>query len=191
MSNSLKPPSSFFKFEGIDCLIKSAAKILKQNNSVVFIIVGGGVEDKNVRELAKELKILDRGVIFTGKVSHSEVLAYYSIFDILVYPRISKRITELVTPLKPLEAMSMEKAVVGSDVGGVKELISNNRTGLLFKAEDIGDLTKKILDLLNNYKKRVFLGQNARLDVIENRNWVKIISESLGIYEKILKEFKK
>lgn len=177
---------SFFTFEGLDCLIKSAAQVLAKNNNIQFMIVGAGVEDKNTRDLAKELKIFGKGVIFTGKVPHSEVLDYYSIMDILVYPRISKRITELVTPLKPLEAMSMEKAVIASNVGGLKELIKNNITGLLFNAGNIDDLTEKILDLVNDSRKRDILGRNARLDMIENRDWVKIVSKCTDIYKSIL-----
>ena len=52
----------------------------------------------------------------------------------LVYPRLSMRLTELVTPLKPLEAMAQGRLVLASDVGGHRELIRDGETGTLFKA---------------------------------------------------------
>ena len=72
------------------------------------------------------------GVLFTGRVPHQEVNDYYSLIDVFVCPRLKMRLTDLVTPLKPLESMAMGKAVLASDVGGHKELIDNERTGMLF-----------------------------------------------------------
>ena len=64
---------------------------------------------------------------------HAEVQRYYDLIDVLVYPRRSMRLTELVTPLKPLEAMAQGRMFVASDVGGHRELIRDGETGLLFR----------------------------------------------------------
>ena len=81
-------------------------------------------------------------VIFTGRVPHKDVNRYYDLIDILAYPRHPMRLTELVTPLKPLEAMAQGQLFVASDVGGHKELIEHDKTGILFKAGDREALAK-------------------------------------------------
>src|SRR5262249_13230769 len=57
------------------------------------------------------------------RVRHEEIPRYYDLADVSVFPRVSVRLTELVTPLKPLEAMAQERIVVASSVGGHRELI--------------------------------------------------------------------
>lgn len=137
----------FFTFEGLADLVKSMPLVKNEINDVVLLMVGTGVEDQNLRTLADETGLAGNTVIFTGRVPHEKVQDYYSLMDILVYPRISKRITELVTPLKPLEAMAMEKTVVVSDVGGLKELVIDRRNGFVFKAGDVNGLAGKLVDL--------------------------------------------
>ena len=92
--------------------------------------------------------VLVRYVIFTGRVPHKEVNRYYDLIDVLAYPRHPMRLTELVTPLKPLEAMAQGQLFVASDVGGHKELIDHGQTGILFKAGDRESLAKAIINLL-------------------------------------------
>jgi len=106
---------SFFKFEGLEILIRAASKVIGEIKDVKFLIVGSGREEVKLKRLCNELK-LEKYIFFTGQVAHADSLRYYSIMDVLIYPRLSKRITNLVTPLKPLEAMSMEKGVIASDI---------------------------------------------------------------------------
>ena len=102
--------------------------------------------------------------------------------DVLVYPRLRKRITEMVTPLKPLEAMSMEKLVVASDVGGLKELITDGATGLLFRAEDEQDLARVLARCVDDAALRTGLGTAARAAMIRSRSWRTIISPYREFY---------
>jgi len=176
---------SFYKFEGLEILLRSVPNILANSKNVKFLIVGGGEEENDLKQLARTLHI-EKDVIFTGRVPHTEIFKYYSIIDIFAYPRVNKRITNLVTPLKPLEAMSMGKAIIGSDVGGLRELINDKETGLLFKAESIGDLVDKCVYLLRNREKRESLGQKARVEMIQRRDWAKIVSEYVNIYDNLL-----
>jgi glycosyltransferase involved in cell wall biosynthesis len=120
-------------------------------------------------------------------VPAEEVERLYSIMDILAYPRRSLRITELVTPLKPLEAMAMEKAVIGSDVGGIRELIQDGVTGLLHRSGDVGDLAAKIAKLADDASLRRTLGRQARAWVAEQRDWKYIIPAYVTIYEMALR----
>jgi PEP-CTERM/exosortase A-associated glycosyltransferase len=178
---------SFFTFEGLADLVRCVPKVLSTHKDIAFLVVGTGVEEKNLKQLARNSGFLNKMIIFTGRVPHDHIQDYYSIMDILVYPRISKRITELVTPLKPLEAMAMEKAVVVSDVGGLKELIKNGETGVLFEAGDIDDLAEKIIDLIKNEQKRDIIGKTARVQMIKSREWSVISLNYLKVYEHAMK----
>lgn len=71
-------------------------------------------------------------------------------------------------------------------MGGLRELINDKETGLLFKAESIGDLVDKCVYLLRNREKRESLGQKARVEMIQRRDWAKIVSEYVNIYDNLL-----
>ncbi|MBI1923524.1 glycosyltransferase [Candidatus Poribacteria bacterium] len=176
---------SFYRFEGLDCLIQAVAEIAKKVPSVRLILVGGGEEEDRIQQLIRQFQ-LSETVVFVGRVPHTEVLKYYSIMDILVYPRYSDRTTNLVTPLKPLEAMAMGKAVIGSDVGGVRELLDNGKVGLLFEAGNVNDLAEKITHLIGHVRYRQELGEKARRYTLEQRSWERIVPNYLKIYENVM-----
>ena len=100
-----------------------------------MLLVGGGPQEAALQAQAQQLGVPDK-VVFTGRVPHAEVQRYYDLIDVLAYPRHSMRLTELVTPLKPLEAMAQGRLLVASDVGGHQELIRDGETGSLFRAGD-------------------------------------------------------
>ena len=175
---------TFFYFEGLEILIRAIKELSIRNNNIKLLLVGSGHEENNLKAQVMKLRLEDK-VIFTGRVSHHEIKKYYSVVDIFIYPRISKRITELVTPLKPLEAMAMEKIVIGSDVGGIKELVDERKTGMLFKAEDHYALTDKIQEVIKNIKNMKKMVKEARQFVVEQRNWLKICERYFDIYNKI------
>ena len=106
---------SFYAYEGLDLLIKALVQIRQTLPDTCLLLVGGGPQQQALQQLVQQLK-LEEAVIMPGRVPHQEVMKYYSLVDLLVYPRKAMRLTELVTPLKPLEAMAMGKALVLSDV---------------------------------------------------------------------------
>jgi len=116
-------------------------------------------------------------------VSGDEVQRLYSVMDVLAYPRRRLRVTELVTPLKPLEAMAMEKAVIGSDVGGIRELIQHGVTGLVHRSGDVADLAATITHLADDPNRRKQLGQQGREWVTRHRDWRHVIPKYVPIYE--------
>src|SRR5260370_10492732 len=79
---------------------------------------------------------------------HEEMQQYYDLADLFVFPRVSMRLTELVTPLKPLEAMAQERIVVASSVGGHRELIRDRETGYLFPPDEPQRLAEGVLRAL-------------------------------------------
>jgi glycosyltransferase involved in cell wall biosynthesis len=148
------------------------------------MIVGDGAYMETLQTLCHELE-LDDDVIFTGRVPHAEVEDYYSIVDIAPFPRLPLPVTEMVSPLKPFEAMAMEKAVVASSVKALMEIVKDRKTGIIFDKGSKVDLSQKLIELINDPKLRSELGQNSRIWVCENRDWA-IISGTLGkVYSEI------
>ncbi len=146
-----------------------------------LLLVGGGPQEANLRQQAERLGLGDQ-VIFTGRVPHQEVSRYYDLINVLAYPRHPMRLTELVTPLKPLEAMAQGQLFVASDVGGHKELIEHGKTGILFKAGDCKALTKALLDLLNDRQRWPELKANGRHFVEAVRNWRNSVANYVAPY---------
>jgi glycosyltransferase involved in cell wall biosynthesis len=143
--------------------------------------VGGGPQEQALKEQAKRLGLEDK-VIFTGRVPHSEVQRYYDLIDVLAYPRHSMRLTELVTPLKPLEAMAQMRLVAASDVGGHRELIADGVTGTLFKPNNPDDLAKQVAGLLAQPEIWDERRKTARQYVEQDRNWSSNISRYEPVY---------
>ena len=178
---------TFFGFEGVPDLVHALARLIKSGrDDLAGLIVGTGTTYEECKAIAQSYGLTDR-IVHPGHVPSHEVEAMYSNIDILAYPRRSLRVTELVTPLKPLEAMAMEKAVIGSNVGGIRELVQDGVTGLLHRAGDIDDLAACIRKLTDDPAYRRQLGQQARRWVCEQRDWQQIIPRYTPIYERVLR----
>jgi glycosyltransferase involved in cell wall biosynthesis len=108
--------------------------------------------------------------------------------DVLIYPRKSLRITELVTPLKPLEAMAMGKLVVASDVGGLRELIQDGVTGFLFRAGDVVNLAETVQRVVTRKDTLTYVGEQATRYIREKHSWGTVVSEYLPVYRRCLVE---
>jgi len=175
---------SFYAYEGLDLLLEVLPSILQQHPLVRLLLVGGGMQMASLRAQAKRLGIADK-VVFTGRVPHEQVQRYYDLIDVLVYPRRSMRLTELVTPLKPLEAMAQGCLLVASDVGGHRELIRHGETGMLFKSGCSTDLTRVLVDLLSARDSWSMLRQSARRFVETERNWRTSVANYISIYDSL------
>lgn len=176
---------SFYAYEGLEVLLRAFPMMRAKHPDLCVLLVGGGPQDAFLRQLAVELGIRDN-VIFTGRVPHDQVKRYYDLIDILVYPRLSMRLTELVTPLKPLEAMAQGRVLVASDVGGHLELIRDGKTGLLFKAGNTQSLADKVDELLNAPQRWPGLRQAGRHFVETERNWRVSVARYEPIYKQLI-----
>ena len=163
-------------------MITAMPKLVERNPRVKLVLVGGGVQDKALRALSERLGMASH-VIFVGRVPFSEVEKLYSIIDVLVYPRKSLRLTELVTPLKPLEAMAQEKVFVASNVGGHRELVIDGETGVLFKADDIDALVFAVESLMKDKALQEKLKRNGLDFVRDERNWTNSVARYTAVYE--------
>ncbi|KAB2927609.1 MAG: glycosyltransferase, exosortase A system-associated [Dechloromonas sp.] len=176
---------SFYAYEGLDLLLDALPELIRQRPDVRVLLVGGGPQEANLRQQAERLGLGDY-VIFTGRVPHKDVNRYYDLINILAYPRHPMRLTELVTPLKPLEAMAQGQLFVASDVGGHKELIEHNKTGILFKAGDCNALTGALLTLLNDRQRWPELKANGRHFVESVRNWRNSVANYVAPYQRLI-----
>ncbi|MDI6750892.1 MAG: glycosyltransferase, exosortase A system-associated [Rhodocyclaceae bacterium] len=173
---------SFYAYEGLDLLLEAFPAMLACRPDLRILLVGGGPQEASLKEQAERLGIADK-VVFTGRVPHQEVSRYYDLIDLLVYPRHSMRLTELVTPLKPLEAMAQGRIFVASDVGGHKELIRDGETGRLFKAGDAGALAAAVEDMLSRREQWPAYRAAGRRFVEQERNWRNSVANYQRVYE--------
>ncbi|HSY27828.1 MAG TPA: glycosyltransferase, partial [Burkholderiaceae bacterium] len=177
---------SFYAYEGLDVLLRALPLMLEKNPEIRVLLVGGGPQASELEQLAQELGVSDH-VIFVGRVPHEEVQRYYNLIDVLVYPRLKMRLTDLVTPLKPLEAMAQGRLVVASDVGGHRELIDDGKTGILFQAGNAHALADRVLALLDAPQRWPALREAGRAFVEHERSWVASVSRYRSVYASVLK----
>lgn len=175
---------SFYAYEGLDLLLAAFPKMLAQRPELRLLLVGGGPQETHLKAQAQQLGIADK-VIFTGRVPHSEVSRYYDQIDLLAYPRHSMRLTELVTPLKPLEAMAQGRLFVASDVGGHKELIRDGETGKLFKAGSAEALAAAINEMLIHQERWPAMRAAGRQFVEDVRNWKNSVANYAAVYQRL------
>jgi PEP-CTERM/exosortase A-associated glycosyltransferase len=173
---------SFYDYEGLDDLI-AAMPLMKTDAHL--LMVGGGPMEAALRAQSEASPTANR-IHFVGRVPHEEVERYYSLVDILAYPRKRMRLTDLVTPLKPLEAMAQGRLVAASDVGGHKELIRDGDTGTLFAADDPIDIAKVLDSLLAQRNGWDAMRIRARGFVEAERNWQTNIHRYEPVYHLLL-----
>jgi len=177
---------SFYAYEGLDMLLDALPAIGEHIRDARLLLVGGGPQEAALKTRAERLGVADR-VMFTGRVPHEQVPAYSSLIDVFVFPRKSMRLTELVTPLKPLEAMAQGRVVLASDVGGHRELIQDAVTGFLFRHDDIGDLTRSVVKALVDPAARDTIIANGRAFVEGERNWRASVERYRDVYARAMR----
>lgn len=176
---------SFYGYEGLDLPLRALPELLAREPDVRLLLVGGGPEEARLKALAGELGVAGQ-VVFAGRVPHDQVPKYYDLADIMVYPRKSIRLTELVTPLKPLEAMAQGKIVVASDVGGHRELIRDGETGYLFRADNVPNLVAVMLQVLADRASWPKRARQARHFVEAERTWANSVARYREVYAGLL-----
>ena len=173
---------SLRELEGVD-LTAEAVSILKQKGvDVNFFVLSSESGQDDLRAYCEELGIAGNSHI-VGPVPHDQVAPFYDLIDVFVVSRPDTRVTRLVTPLKPFEAMRSGRAVVMSDLPALAEIIEDGKTGRLYPAGDAQKLSKVIHELLEDESKRAKLGNNAQSWIIENRTWKSVTKDAISRYE--------
>jgi len=167
------------RYEGVEVLLDAFRLIRTRSPGAQLAVVGGGEDSGRVASLAAER---GAGVAVLGSVPHDSVGEFYAAADIVAYPRLSTRATELVTPLKPLEAMAMAKAIVASDVGGLREMLTDGETACLVPPGSVAALADGLADLLDDESQRLRLGQTARSVTCERLDWRMVVKRYTDVY---------
>ena len=176
---------SFYFYEGLHLLLQALPMLLQRQADLAVLLLGGGPEENNLREMARDLGF-GENVVFAGRLAHEEMQRYYDLADLFVFPRVSMRLTELVTPLKPLEAMAQERIVVASNVGGHRELIRDRQTGYLFPPNDAERLVEGVLGALADRPSWPRIRARAIEFIDTERSWTHSVARYAEVYARVL-----
>jgi glycosyltransferase involved in cell wall biosynthesis len=176
---------SLVDYEGLDLLLRAAARLRRTHDDFHVLLVGRGAGDEDLRALTTELGLHDV-VTFTGRVPHEQVVRYLSVIDITPFPRHALPVCEMVSPLKPLESMATGKLVVASSVAALAEMVDDGVTGLLFEKESLDDLTRVLGRALDDAELRERLTTTARPWVERERSWAALSGRVEALYEALL-----
>jgi len=161
---------SFVDYEGLDDLVTACCGLMHEGIEFRLLLVGDGAVFDDLKRQIEETGLAEK-TILTGRVPHEMVEDYYSLIDIAPFPRKPWEVCELVSPLKPYEAMALEKAVVVSSTRALKEIVSHEQNGLVFAKGDLADLQDKLANIITNPAQRAALGKTARCWICQERSW--------------------
>lgn len=176
---------SFYDYEGLDDLVAALPALRQRHPHAQLLLVGGGPMDEALRAQAAASPAGD-AIVFTGRVPHAEVERYYSLIDVLAYPRKHSRLTDLVTPLKPLEAMAQRRIVAASDVGGHRELITDGQTGLLFPPDDPAGMAASLADFIDRRDSWPTMREAGRAHVATHHDWARNVQRYQRVYQDLI-----
>lgn len=166
---------SFNKYEGLDDLVAAGIALDQRGYDFRMVIVGSdqGSETSILDSLRLQAATagISEKIILPGRVPADEVAEWYSIIDISPIPRKPEKVTKIVPPLKPLEAMAMGKCVVVPDLPPLAEIIQHRHTGMVYRQGDGEDLVETFSVLINEPSLRQRLGAAARDWASRERNW--------------------
>ena len=176
---------SFYDYEGLDDLVAALPALRQRHPHAQLLLVGGGPMDEALRAQAAASPAGD-AIVFTGRVPHAAVERYYSLIDVLAYPRKHSRLTDLVTPLKPLEAMAQRRIVAASDVGGHRELITDGQTGLLFPPDDPMRMAASLADFIDRRDSWPTMREAGRAHVAAHHDWARNVQRYQRVYQDLI-----
>lgn len=174
----------FQPYEGLEVLIDALPAMVRELPGLRLLLVGGGEQESQLRALASRLDLNDQ-IVFTGRLEHESVREAYSVADLLVYPRIATRTTMLTTPLKPLEAMAMEKPVLLSDLPPMRELVEPGVSGFLCQPGSAAELARTCVAALSDSSRLSRVAAGGRERVRKERRWPTIVERYQALYAEV------
>lgn len=181
-------------YEGLDDLVTACGALKQRGLEFRLLIVGSdssstaggfGPLAREIKRSAADLGLSD-WLIMPGRVSHDEARRHYSLIDIAPLPRKAWPVCETVSPMKPLEALSMKKAVVVSSVAALAEMIDHERTGLVFEKANVEALTDALQRLIEDRELRMKLGASGRDFVVNQRSWSHSAKLGLSVIDSLV-----
>jgi glycosyltransferase involved in cell wall biosynthesis len=168
-------------YEGLVDLVTALSRLRSDGLDVCALLVGDGPAFREIREAARVLGVSDH-LIMPGRVPHKDAPRWYSLMNVAVYPRRPAQVTELVPPLKPLEAMAMELPVVASNVSAISETLIHRENGFLFNKGDVGELTDLLGEVMGTPDRSMAVARNARRDVERRFTWSRAAASLDDLY---------
>ena len=175
---------SFYGYEGLDLLVRALPLMLRRHPGVRLVLAGGGPAESGIRAVAAECGVTAR-IRFAGRVDGEGLARCYAEVDALVFPRRQSRLTELVTPLKPLEAMARGRAVLASDVGGHRELVTDGVTGRLFRPDDPDAIARAVVGLFADPGLLRAVAGAGQAFVARERTWASVAARYGDVYDRL------
>jgi glycosyltransferase involved in cell wall biosynthesis len=169
--------------ENQELLVEAAAELRRRGRRVKVLIVGDGDRRAEVERIAQERGVA-ADVVFTGRVPHGRVAAHYALMDAFVVPRRDERASRHVTPLKPYEAMAMERPLVVAALPALLEITEPDR-GLRFPADDAAALATELERLIDDPALARRLGVAGREWVARERSWSANGTRLLEVYREV------
>lgn len=174
--------SSLVGYEGHDTILRTVAQLRRRGLDVSALIVGDGVARPDLVRLAHDLG-LGRHAVLPGRVPHEQASRYTAALDVLLVPRRDDRVTRLVTPLKPVEAMAIGRPVVASDLPALAEVLDAPRGGLLVGPDDVAgwaDAVESLHDDRALYERLVTTGRA----LARERTWARAADAYDRVYRR-------
>jgi PEP-CTERM/exosortase A-associated glycosyltransferase len=176
---------SFYDYEGLDDLIAAMPALVAEQPAARLLLVGGGPMEQALKAQAQASPAAS-AIRFVGRVAHDRVERYYSLCEVMAYPRKRSRLTDLVTPLKPLEAMAQGRIVAASNVGGHRELIEDGSTGVLFPPDDPAACARALAALVARSDTWPAMREAGRAHVAANHDWRRNVIRYRAVYQTLL-----
>jgi PEP-CTERM/exosortase A-associated glycosyltransferase len=176
---------SFYDYEGLDDLIAAMPALVHEQPTARLLLVGGGPMEAALKTQAEASPAV-HAIRFVGRVPHDQVERYYSLCDVMTYPRKRSRLTDLVTPLKPLEAMAQGRIIAASNVGGHRELITDGLTGVLFPPDDPAACAAALAALLARSDEWPAMRDVARAHVAAHHDWERNVLRYQAVYQALI-----
>jgi phosphatidylinositol alpha-1,6-mannosyltransferase len=164
------------KRKGVDMVLASLPKALKQNPNLIYVVVGSGPEEKNIKNIIAKLK-LEKNVLIIKNSTDEEKNSWYEICDIFIMPARNIKGDYEGFGIVYLEANLASKPVIAGKSGGVGDAVVDGENGLLIDSENHEEIFMTILDLMKNENKRKKLGEQGKERAIKNFNWEKQIKK--------------
>jgi glycosyltransferase involved in cell wall biosynthesis len=170
------------KHYGIEYLIKAFSIVKKRHPSkaIKLLIVGSGSQKKYLEDLVNTLGLV-RDTLFTGYINQDEIQNYHNMFDIFVVPSVKESFG-----VSALEASACGKPVIVSNVGGLPEVVENEKTGLIVEKQNSSLLAESIEKLINNLKMREEFGNNGRQKVLREYDWQHSLDTMVAVYNSVV-----
>jgi N-acetyl-alpha-D-glucosaminyl L-malate synthase BshA len=173
--------------KGTDYLIKALPAVLLRFPEARALIIGSGPRKNHLLRLAKDLQI-EQNIVFIDQIPHTELIKYYSLADVFVLPSITNKMEETEGfGVVLLEAMACGLPVIGSDTGGIPDIIKNGETGLLVRQKDSQDLGNQLIKLLTDADLRKKMIGNARNLIEAQFSWEVVAERFIEIYRDVLR----